>query len=181
MNHSTQDALWAFVNRYVDEWQNTHQSFPQSEDYLELPSPCVVKETDHFVQWQPVTREQWADFSNVESAMELRLHEDIKAFYSCQLSGDVPAKFEDVAMTLLQVWSDDDLVRLQENIIGHLMTQRRRKLNPTVFIATTDEELDVVSICNLSGEVILERLGTSKRRILASNVDDFLAALSPEV
>jgi hypothetical protein len=56
----------------------------------------------------------------------------------------------------------DDFRRVQENLIGHLVVQKL-KLSPTLFIATLESELEVISVCNLSGEVIKETLGTAKR------------------
>ncbi|SQI36317.1 SecY interacting protein Syd [Leminorella richardii] len=77
------------------------------------------------------------------------------------------------------MWSDEDFIRLQENLIGHLVTQRRLKLSPTLFIATTDSEMDMVSLCNLSGEVVLEHFGTQKRETLAASLESFLEQLEP--
>lgn len=75
--------------------------------------------------------------------------------------------------------SEDDFRRVQENLIGHLVTQKRLKLPPTLFIATLEEELEVISVCNLSGEVCKETLGTRKRTHLASNLAEFLNQLKP--
>ncbi len=81
--------------------------------------------------------------------------------------------------TLLQIWSEEDFIRLQENMIGHLVTQKRLKLTPTLFIGTTASENDIISVCNLSGEVILETFGQKKREVLADNLSLFLTKLTP--
>ncbi len=181
MSQNVASALKSFSESYVAAWQNTNSGFPKSVELAGIPSPCIEQQSDGFVEWRPVYRDNWADFSNVESGIELIIHEDIKAFYSCQFCGDMDAMWDDKPLTLLQVWSEDDFVRLQENILGHLVTQRRLKLKPTIFIGLTQEEMDVISICNLTGEVIFERLGTDKRDILAPSVKSFLAQLTPDI
>ena len=89
------------------------------------------------------------------------------------------ADFGGRQLMLLQAWSADDFLRVQENLIGHLVMQRRLKLSPTLFIATLESELDVISVCNLSGEVLLETVGTRRRSVLSASLASFLSHLEP--
>ena len=185
MNHPVAAALSEFSSRFLQAWCDAGQGFPRSDDLVGLSSPCVKADDGYEVTWQPVVRSPLGDLAGVEKGIELRLHEDIVAFYGAQFSGDMAARFQAVAGTiefdLLQAFSADDVLRLQENILGHLVTQRRLKLKPTVFIGVMDSESEVVSVCNLTGEVILETLGKSDREVLAPNIESFLAALEPVV
>lgn len=181
MADSANQALFDVAHRYVQKYKTIFDSLPVNEELTDLPSECLQGESESGVLWSPVQRSQPASFGNVEKGIELEVHDDIKAFYGAQYSADIPVSWRGESLTLLQVWSDDDFVRLQENILGHLVTQRRLKLKPTVFIATTSKDMEVISICNLTGNVIWETLGTKKRQVLAVDLATFLAEVEPEV
>jgi len=179
VDSQTAQALGAFTDRYCDAWRQQHESWPQSEELHGVASPCIVSSSSHVVLWQPQPFTGEQNLDAVERAMDLIIQPAVHAFYTTQYAGDMPARFGTQALMLLQTWSEDDFRRVQENLIGHLVTQKRLKLAPTLFIATLDSELDVISVCNLSGEVIQETLGTRKRSVLAPSLAEFLTCLEP--
>ncbi|MGK2889669.1 MAG: SecY-interacting protein Syd [Candidatus Malihini olakiniferum] len=95
--------------------------------------------------------------------------------------GDMAARFDDIDCLLLQSWSEDDFVRMQENLIGHLLTQQRFKLPPTLFLATIASEMALISLSNVSGEVWLETFVTPEHRVMAPSLLVFLQKLQPRI
>mgnify|MGYP004710540081 FL=1 len=175
----TADALRDFTARYVQHWQQQSGHLPASADLLGVPSPCIVATLDDRVLWQPQPFTLPATFEAVERALDIQLQPEISAIYTSQFAGDMMATFEQQPITLLQVWSESDFTSLQENLIGHLVMKRRLKQSPTLFIATTESEQDVIALCNLTGEVILEQPGSKNRRTLAADIQTFLNGLQP--
>ncbi|KQN48442.1 MULTISPECIES: SecY-interacting protein [Rahnella] len=172
-------ALREFTQRYVDLWQRETGMPPSSEALLGVESPCIVKTDEDKVFWLTQIFSPDDTLQNVERAMELQLRHEAHVFYTTQFAGDMTAQWQGNTLTLLQVWSPEDFTRLQENLIGHLVTQKRLKLTPSVFLATTDSELDLVSLCNVTGNVILEQFGSKKRTILSPSLSEFLTMLTP--
>lgn len=181
MDHEVSDALRGFTQRYVDLWQQKTGNAPASEELAGVASPCTVSSSDNAVFWLPQTFTPATELANVERALDLQLRPEAHAFYTTQFAGDMQASYLNHAFTLVQVWSEEDFIRLQENLIGHLLTQKRLKLSPTLFLATTDSELTLLSLCNLTGEVMLEEYGSKKRTILSSSLAEFLTMLVPQI
>ncbi|EML2226604.1 TPA: SecY-interacting protein [Klebsiella aerogenes] len=179
MDHQTIEALQSFTQRYCDAWQQRYASLPRSEDLYGIPSPCISASEDDAVFWQPQPFTLEHHLDGVERALEIVVQQPIHSYYTTQFAGDMHARFAAQNLTLLQAWSPDDFQRVQQNLIGHLVVQKRLKLSPTLFIATLDSELEVISVCNLSGEVIKETLGTRKRETLSHSLASFLNQLEP--
>ena len=179
MDIETANALTAFTARYCDTWHEMNGTWPQSEELYGVPSPCIITTMDDKILWQPQPFSCEQNVNAVERAMDIVVQPAVHAFYTTQFAGDMRARFANETLTLLQTWSENDFQRVQENLIGHLVTQKRLKLAPTLFIATLDSELDVIAVCNLNGEVIKETLGTRKRDVLAPSLADFLNQLEP--
>lgn len=118
------------------------------------------------------------DFSAVERGIGFVLHPSIKEFYSLRSIDNTSAIYKGLKMDLVEVSSEDDFIRLQENILGHLVMLQHLKLTPTVFIAAVKEENRLISIDNDTGDVIYEYLGTSKRVVLEPSLHMFLDKLN---
>ncbi|ACS86764.1 SecY-interacting protein [Musicola paradisiaca] len=179
MEHQVSQTLQAFTQRYVELWRRETDHPPASAALYGIPSPCITDNGDECVFWLPQLPVAASRLDGVERALDISVHPDAHAFFSCQYAGDMEAEFGDIRCSLLQVWSEEDFIRMQENLIGHLLTQKRLKLSPTLFLASTDSEMTLISLCNISGEVLLEEFGTSQRQVLAPSLTDFLYKLQP--
>lgn len=147
----------------------------------EWPSPCYQGEANNQeeVAWLPVRQATPATFSNVEEAMGIRLNADYCSFFSRYYSDNLTATAPQGQCELLQVFNSDDLVRLQQNLIGHLLMKKRLKQEPTLFFALTDEEDYVLSVLNRTGEVVLEQVGRPPKDVIAESLGAFISSLSP--
>lgn len=161
-------------------WQQQNQQMLRTWADQNSPSPCQLGDIEqNEVQWQPVLQQPQADFSNVEHALELRLHSDIKQFYQLYYGAGLAAQHTRGKLMLLMVWNSDDVKRLQENIIGHIIMKRRLKQRETVFFATTEDDDIMLSVLNSSGEVYLEHVGQEVSEKLADSLAQFMDQLSP--
>ncbi len=131
------------------------------------------------IQWQPVRRASPASLANVASALDCDFHPAVDAYYGHWFAGSLPFSFKGMRVELVQPWNEADFERLQENLIGHLLMLRRLKLPETLFLATTRNESQLISLLNATGEVVLEQLGQGPRLVLAPDLARFLDRLSP--
>ncbi|MBD2811505.1 SecY-interacting protein [Xenorhabdus sp. Vera] len=174
-------ALSDFTQRYIELWQENTGFPPASSDLYGIPSPCIDRTGDEVVYWLPQPFSIQGKLSKVETALDICLQDSIHDYYVTQFAGDMAASFEGQNLSLIQVWSEDDFIRLQENLIGHLVTQKRLKLSPTLFIGTTDSEMGLISVCNLTGQVILEQFGSHERTTLSPDLATFLSVIKPVI
>lgn len=181
MNNPISMCLIDLTKKYINAWQEKHQSLPPAGELAEIESPCLVTSENGDKLWQAVPHAQVKQLEGVEKGIEIAIHSDIHLFYGSQYSADLNLLWQGKPFVLLQAWSADDFERLQENILGHLVTQKRLKLKPTVFIGALDSDTDVISICNITGNVLLERLGTDKIDVLSEDLETFLSACEVDV
>ena len=116
---------------------------------------------------------------NVATGLDMALHPDLSAFYGHWYAGALAFSFKGLRVEPVLAWNLDDFARLQENLIGHALMQRRLRLAPTFFLAATRQESHLVSLDNLSGAVLLERVGRAENQLLAPDLASFLARLEP--
>lgn len=148
------------------------------------PSPCLVDPEnvaeDHWVKWQPISRQNdpSANLHHLGTALEVKIPEIIEHFYCAYYADHLAVNLDGRVMTLLQVWNEEDFVRLQENIIGHVLMKRRLKQPDTIFIGVTDDDEELISIIPSSGEVVFEYVGRTPHQIVANSLQEFIGYLT---
>ncbi|MCX8650398.1 SecY-interacting protein [Gilliamella sp. B2776] len=173
MDLSDKKTLIEFTTR----WLNQFDYAPQSEELHSIPSPCILKTQQLTVFWRPFILQPPRDLSIVEEVVGITLHPCSHIFYGTQYAGNMAAKLADTNLTLIQTWNDDDFSNLERNLIAHLSQQKKLKRVPTIFIAATDEDTEIISLNNLTGEVVKEDLITGELITLSQNLTTFLNKL----
>lgn len=188
-NENLVQILQQFSEQYIADYQQTHASLPTVEQDEEWPSPCEHKVTDKDflpkgeVYWQPVAidKSEELSFDNVESALDLTLHNDIKTYFTLLYSESLDARCGEGELSLLFAWNKNDFERLQENLIGHILMKQRLKQQETIFFAVTDEENMIISVDNASGAVWVERVGCKPHKKLSDSLAQFISELTPVI
>ncbi|OUR76540.1 SecY-interacting protein [Colwellia psychrerythraea] len=188
-NKTLTQALLNFSKDYSQQHIEKFGHLPIVEHDKQWLSPCESgsHDTNHHY-WQAVemkseqlldNKEEALSFANVESALNIELHPDIKIYFTTMFSGDIEALCNDGELSLLFAWNKEDFERLQENIIGHILMKQRLKQDETIFFAVTDEEDMIISVDNNSGEVWVERVGCKPHKKISDSLAEFISQLTP--
>ena len=177
------NQLERLLDTFCSQVQAVTGKPPQQEYDSDWPSVCIKGGPDQqgMVSWLPVKRADKADFSGLETALEVEVHADIKAYYGSYWSEGIEAEATDGRLTLIQIWNESDFDRLLENFIGHAMAKRRSREALTFFFACTDDPEFFLSVENKTGQVLLERPGEAPIRTVADSLGAFLSGLEPVI
>ncbi len=174
------EALQQLFQQFIHEHKNKYQCLPKVEFDNEWISLCQEgkPDNDNYIQWQPCQVSKTVIFSNIESALGLPINKELIAYFSSFYSESVPASFNNEYLELLFAWNDNDIERLQENIIGHILMKKKLKQAITIFFAVTEHDDTIISVNNNTGEVWLERVGAEPHEKLSDSLHSFLSQLS---
>lgn len=182
MHHQLSTSLDHFIEKFLHFYKQQNKPLESHFDELWV-SPCQQGEIDETgnKSWAPCLRQEPADFSGIEHALDIQLHDDIKTFYSRYWCAGLDAKTLRGGLQLLQIWNTEDFERLLENLIGHVMMKKRLKQRITLFFAVTDEDDHILSLDNESGKVMLEQVGLEPREVISDSLAEFLDSLTPVI
>ncbi|RYV03251.1 SecY-interacting protein [Shewanella sp. OPT22] len=173
-------ALEEFINKYHQQHQQLLNELPRYYPVGEF-SPCIEGDYDgdkeSYVHWNPVKKDDSSNFNNVESALEMKLHQDIHDFYGKLYAAPIHFDSEFGEGELIQAWSQDNFELLQQNIIGHLMMKKKLKQSPTWFIGTIDHSDKMITVNNEDGSVWAEIPGEVQSEKMANSIEEFIRKL----
>ncbi|QIZ77408.1 SecY-interacting protein [Ferrimonas lipolytica] len=172
--------LAQFIARTEAAWKQSYQHLPLAQHNDEGPALQSVDEQGRgYWLAQPMSGKPL--FDNVAAALELELHGDLERFYGQFYAGSLLFDADFGSGELLQIWSDDDLQRLQQNLIGHLLMKQKLKQHPTLFIGLLGQGEQMIVLDNCDGSVWLEVPGELPSKRLADDIDQLMQQLSPRL
>jgi SecY interacting protein Syd len=175
------DQVLSALAQFFFRWQRdgeARRGLPLCGWEDEWRSPCELSDpVEQQVAWRPYQRPEPADFSAVAAALELTLHPAAVALFGHWFSQPIPCSYKGLRLELILPWNNADLDLLKENLIGHLLMLRKLQRTPSLFIATTRNEMTLVSLDNESGQIWLEWLDSGRRLPLAPSLPALLAQL----
>ena len=181
-NVALAEVIWRFSQDYLLAYQEKFQHLPIIELDKDWLSPCEQGvHQEIYSLWQPVKAADKLSFDNVESALDVVLHSDIKQYFTSMFCESLDASCDEGNLSLLFAWNIDDFARLQQNIIGHILMKTKLKQKLTVFFAVTDNEDHIISLDNESGAVWVEKVGCEPHKKLANSIAEFISQLSPNL
>lgn len=175
-------ALTNFVDAYCKSFPDLDTAYdPEWTSPCEVGEPFPGTDGEWRIRWRPTPRESAdEDFAPLERALETTVHPDIKAYYGAYWSGSLEAEAPDGHVSLLCLWNPDDVPRLTENLIGHVLAGRRARGPLSIFFACTEPDSEYfLSVENTTGAVLLERPGSKPVRRVSDSLADFIDTLVP--
>lgn len=175
------DQVLSALQQFFLRWQRdgeARRGLPLCEWEADWRSPCELDAPkEGRVAWRPVQRQDPADFTAMAAALELELHPAALALFGHWFSRPIPCSYKGLRIELILPWNEADLDLLRENLIGHLLMLRKLKRSPSLFIASTRNEMTLVSLDNETGQIWLEWLDSGRRLPLAPSLLAFLERL----
>ncbi len=185
MQSRIKTALSSFVEQYIELHASSGKQLEVECDDS-WASPCCSSliqgekcEQGVKCEWKPTRQTKVNNFAKLEQGMEMQIHQDFQDYFCTFWSDHLNARAARGDLQLLMVWNQDDFIRLQENLISHLLMKRRLGQRDTLFFAQTEDENYIISVLNGTGEVVLEPVGQEPREILARDLEEFICNLQP--
>lgn len=173
MTDQVVSALDALMARWMANSRRSDFILPT--DRQAWPSPCLLTNG----QWRPWRRELSGSMDNLATGLELVVHPDLARVYGSWFSANLPCCFKGMAIELVQPWNEEDYLRLQENLIGHVLMLKKLRLPLSFFLATTPSDRHIISLDNATGHVLYETLGQKQRRVISPTLAHFISRLEP--
>ncbi|WP_163938737.1 SecY-interacting protein, partial [Paraferrimonas sp. SM1919] len=173
--------LASWLSNYVNYYQQQANQLPLHFHFDETSPAQVSKINDMLCHWQPHLKTPIEDFADIGRGLELDIHPNLALIYGSYYGGPLYFDSQFGKGHLLQVWNDEDLIFLKENLISHGLMKTKLKQPVTFFVGTLDNGDENIVIDNHNGYFYLEVPGQEPHQLLAENVPQLLAQISPRL